>query len=98
MAMSEEHRRTLKRMRKIFVENLEINPVLDELVSNDILNYEDEDRIKAAETTEEMIRTLLRILPRKGDKAFGALYASQEDKPWLQQMMVKKQSDPMQGM
>ena len=97
MAMSEEHKLTLKRLRKTFVENLEIDLVLDELVSNNIITYEDEDRIQAGKTTGEKIRTLLRLLPRKGDKAFGVLYASQKDKPWLQKMMVENQSNPVQG-
>ncbi|XP_035664099.1 uncharacterized protein LOC118407689 [Branchiostoma floridae] len=58
------------RKRPELVETLRhINPILDHLRADDVINLDDNDRIRAARTPQDAARELLDILEAKGERA-----------------------------
>ena len=73
MAMTEAHRRILQRNHCLLVSDLDIDLALPRLYQEGVLSSEQLSRIEAEKIREDRCREFLRLLPRRGDRAFTIL-------------------------
>ena len=80
--MDDIHRDILRRNRSALSKDLEPKKILSNLV--DVLDVQDEEKIRAEKTRKGASYALLDMLPRRGQKAFGVLMeALQKKQPHL---------------
>ena len=80
--MDDKHREILRRQRPRLLRNLEVVRLLPKLFS--VLNTDDEEEVKAEATRRKKVEKLLKILPKKGPKAFELFVKGlQEIQPFL---------------
>ncbi|KAI8485541.1 hypothetical protein Bbelb_367350 [Branchiostoma belcheri] len=71
--MDPQHRKLLTQFRVELVNGIvNVSGVVDQLITERILSVEEEEDIRSRRLQTERIRTLLSILPTRGDRAFSA--------------------------
>ena len=89
----------MKRGRDELVEQLIVGKVLDRLFSQTIINQEEYQKIKVKETEEERVRTLLDLIPVKGQRAYDELLTFlSSNKPWLYRRLIELNDSITEGM
>jgi len=74
--MERKHELVLLMNYEFLLKNLDVDGVLPKLVGSQIFNLDDCERVKAEVTTEDKAGKLLKILTRKGDKAYDVFLKS----------------------
>ena len=77
--MDEQHTKILKINHKYLVQNLQVVDILDFVVSRGIINDEEREELETERTSFKAARKFLRILPKKGPKAYGIFLEALED-------------------
>jgi hypothetical protein len=69
--MEEEHRTRLQFHREAIVKDLEVTDISDYLISKAVITDDDSERISAETTRRDRVHEFLRLLVRRGNKAFS---------------------------
>lgn len=73
MAMTSAQRKALDRTLEVLAEDLDVTPAVIHLKSKEILQDIDEERISSKVTEKEKVMELVKIIKKRGKKAFRAL-------------------------
>ena len=76
--MDEKKRNILRNVRMALVKDMDAAEVLLEMSADHVFSDTDEDEINAEKTRQKQCQTMLRILPRRGDKAFSSFVKALE--------------------
>ena len=74
--MTDDHRTRIRQNRIQFVDDLNVVEVLDNLSQCNAITVEECQEVQSKETRQNQVRTLLDILPRRGELAFYAFSAA----------------------
>jgi len=86
--MEDIHRKVLERCRVQIVKDLDVDCIMDFLISQDIIHGESSEFIRNHATREARVRALLDILPRSGPEAYRVFRKSlYRDLSWLVQAL-----------
>ncbi|XP_066284702.1 death domain-containing protein CRADD-like [Branchiostoma lanceolatum] len=90
--MEERHRKILKRKYKELTRDLRPDDVMDHLIQEDILDFNDLELVRAQPGTKMQVEKLLSILVSRGSSAFRVFLESLEDPyPWLYDDLKKEE-------
>ena len=93
--MDFSHRNNLRYCRQKIVEDLDVLDIIDNLIENEIVDDETQERIMSERTRRDRVRALLDTLPTRGPRAYKVfLGALERDYAWLAEVIqTKQQSD-----
>ena len=93
--MDFSHRNNLRYCRQKIVEDLDVLDIIDNLIENEIVDDETQERIMSERTRRDRVRALLDSLPTRGPRAYKVFLAALEtDYAWLAEVIqTKQQSD-----
>ena len=82
--MDFSHRNNLRYCRQKIVEDLDVLDIIDNLIENEILDDETQERIMSERTRRDRVRALLDTLPTRGPRAYKVFIGALErDYAWL---------------
>ena len=80
----------LRKTHSKLVEELDAIPVLDHMYEHSIISIEEYKTMKVKEPDEERVRSLLTVIPEKGQRAYEELLSFlSTNKAWLHQKLVE---------
>ena len=92
--MEKFHRDVLQACRVEFCNDLDVDPVLDQLCAENLLTIDDTERLKYQKTPKSQRRYLLDILPSKGPRAYSKFKeVLSEVQPHLRTVLCRKEEE-----